>query len=54
MWNHVEITFLHVLDVSHAFRLHKGLYVMCEGLHLVQRVCLSHAMTPIVIHPQTL
>ena len=32
MWNHIEIMFLHGLDILCAFRLHKGLPVMCKGL----------------------
>ena len=30
--------------------IHHGLYVMYEGLPVMQRVCLSHAMTAIMIH----
>ena len=30
--------------------MHDGLYAMCEGLAVMQRFCLSHTMTPIVIH----
>ena len=41
---------LHVLDVLHTFRSHEGLYVMHEGLHVMQSVCLSHGLTAIMIH----
>ena len=50
MWNHVEITYLDGFDISHAFKLHEGLPVICEGPPVMQRVCLSCAMTAIVIH----
>ena len=30
--------------------VHHGLYVMCEGLPVMQRVCLSCAMTAIMTH----
>ena len=30
--------------------VHHGLYVMQIGLPVMQRVCLSHAMTEIMIH----
>ena len=43
--------------MSHAFKscidlpiIHHGLYVMHEGLPVVQKVCLSCAMTAIMIH----
>ena len=57
MTNYVRVTYIHGFDVSHAFKLckglpvmHDGLYAMCEGLAVMQRFCLSHTMTPIVIH----
>ena len=30
--------------------IHHGLYVMCERLPVMQRVCLSHATTAIMTH----
>ena len=36
------------LYVAHA--ICHGLYVMCEGLPVTQRVCLSQAITAIMIH----
>ena len=47
---HVKITFIHCLDMSHAFRSCKGLPVIFECLPVMQRVCLPDAMTAIVIH----
>ena len=34
----------------HLCHAHHGLYVMHEGLPVMQRVCLSHAMTAIMTH----
>ena len=57
MSNHVRIMYIHGFDISCTFRLHKGLpvmhdglYAMCKGLPVIQRVCLSCAMTAIMIH----
>ena len=35
MLNHIRITFIDGLDISHTFRLHKGLPVMCDGLYVM-------------------
>ena len=52
MSNHVRITFIHELDISHASKSHKGLpvvnvhhglYVMCEGLPVMQEESVCHA-----------
>ena len=57
MPNHVRMTYIDGFDISHAFWLCKGLPVICDGLYamhewlpVMQRVCLSCAMTTIVIH----
>ena len=59
MLSHIRITLIHGFDISHASRSYEGLPVACnglyamhEGLPVMQRVCLSHAMTAIVIHMQ--
>ena len=52
MLNQIRITNIHGFDISCTFRLckglpviHDGLYAMCEGLPVMQRDCLSYAMT---------
>ena len=35
MSNHVRITFIHQFDISCAFKLHKGLPVICHGMYVM-------------------
>ena len=57
MSKHVKIMFIYGFDMSHASKscrclpvIHNGLYVMHKGQPVAERVCLSCAMTTIMIH----